>query len=202
MSKLNFDKEYLEIMQESTVNLEEYQYWLGLKERTIYFNQEVDMGIINRVVYWIIRWNEEDKDKPVEELQPIKLYVSSNGGCVVSGLALIDAIQTSRIPVETIGVGVCASMGALLLLSGTKGYRKCYENTTILLHDGNLSLSHSGKKARQVMDYYDGLEDRLKDITVDKTVITSELYDKKNDEEWYLFGSEALELGIVDEIIK
>lgn len=201
MKKIGFDKEYLEIVQQLPESLEEYQYWLGLKERKIYFNQEVDMNIINKVVYWIIRWNEEDKDKNLNEVTPITIYISSNGGCVVSGLALIDAIKSSRIPVSTVGIGVCASMGALLLLAGTQGYRKCYPNTTVLLHDGNLSLSHSGKKARQVMDYYDGLEEKLKRITLDNTRISEKLYDEKNDEEWYMFGTDALDLGIVDSLI-
>lgn len=203
MKSIGIDKEYLELINDLPNNLEEYQYWLGLKERKIYFNSEVDLNIVNKVVYWIMRWNEED-DKaniPIENRQIIQLFLTSNGGCVISGLSLVDVMLSSRTPVATIGVAVDASMGAILLLSGTKGYRKCYKNTTVLLHDGNLSLNHSGKKAKQVMEYYDELEERIKRLVIDQTKITEELYDEKNSDEWYMFGDKALELGIVDELI-
>jgi ATP-dependent Clp protease protease subunit len=201
MEKLNIQKEYLELVQNLPDSLEEYQYWLGLKERKLYFNSDVDLSIINKAVYWILRWNEEDdkNDIPLDSRQEITIYVSSNGGCVISGMALIDVIKSSKTKVVTIGIGVCASMGALLLLSGDE--RKCYKNTTILLHDGSLQLSSTSKKAKQTMAYYDELEDRLEKLILGSTRISKELYDEKNDEEWYIFGDQALGLGIVDEII-
>lgn len=203
MEKVQFDSEYLEIVQDLPNSLEEYQYWLGLKERKIYFNSEVDLSIVNKVVYWIMRWNEEDNHHniPIDHRKTIELYLTTNGGCVISGFSLVDAITASKTPISTIGVGICASMGAILLLSGTKGYRKCFHNTTILLHDGNLSLSHSGKKARQVMGYYEGLEERIKQLVLTKTMISEDVYDEKSSDEWYMFGDQALTLGIVDEII-
>jgi ATP-dependent protease ClpP protease subunit len=90
-------------------------------------------------------------------------------------------------------------MGALILISGHR--RTIYKNATALLHDGNLQLANSSKKAKQTMAFYDALELRLKNFIVENTKITPELYDSKNDEEWYIFGDEALELGIVDEVI-
>jgi ATP-dependent Clp protease protease subunit len=199
MEKLNIQKEYLELVQEIPQSLEEYQYYLGLKERKIYFNNEVDLTIINKAVYWILRWNEEDKDKLESDKQPITIYISSNGGCVISGLALIDAIKSSKTKIVTVGIGVCASMGALLLMSGHE--RKCYKNTTVLLHDGSLQLSSTSKKAKQTMAYYDELEDRLEKFILENTKISKELYDEKNDEEWYIFGDQSLGLGIVDSIL-
>ncbi|MED1863243.1 ATP-dependent Clp protease proteolytic subunit [Fictibacillus nanhaiensis] len=200
MKEISFDKQYMEIIQELPNSIEEYQNWLGLKERKIYLNSEVDLSIINKAVYWILRWNDEDKGKSPDEKQEITIYISSNGGCVVSGLALIDAIKSSETKVVTVGIGVCASMGALLLIGGHE--RKCYENTTILLHDGSLQLSSSSKKAKQTMAYYDGLDERLNKFILDNTKISAELYKEKEDEEWYLFGDQALELGIVDSLIE
>lgn len=199
MKEITFDKQYLEVIQEMPNSMEEYQSWLGLKERKIYLNTEVDLSIINKAVYWILRWNEEDKDKKPEDRQEITIYISSNGGCVVSGLALIDAIKSSTTKIVTIGVGICASMGALLLISGHE--RKCYKNTTILLHDGSLQLSSSSKKAKQTMAYYDELDERLKRFILDNTKIPQDLYEEKEDEEWYMFGDQALSYGIVDSLI-
>lgn len=197
MSKL-FNKEYLELI-EQLPNYEEYQYWEYLQDRKIIFNQDVDLSIVNRVVLNILKWNEEDKDVPVEQRKPITIYVTSNGGCVISGLSLLSVIEKSGTPVHTIGIGICASMGALLLMGGHK--RFCYKDTTILLHDGSLALQSTSKKAKQTMEYYDKLEDRLRDFIVSKTGISEELYNTKEDEEWYLFGDEALELGIVDSLL-
>lgn len=198
MSKL-FNKEFLELAE--VPNYEEYQYWEYLQERKIIFNQDVDLGIINRAVLNIIRWNEEDDNNniPVSSRKPIIIYITSNGGCVISGLSLLSVIEKSKTPVHTIGIGICASMGALLLIGGHKRY--CYKDTTILLHDGSLALQSTSKKAKQTMEYYDKLEDRLKALIINKTNISEELYDEKEDEEWYLFGDEALELGIVDNLL-
>lgn len=199
MKKITFDKEYLEMVQQLPEHLEEYQYWLGLKERKIYFNDEVDLSIINKIVYWILQWNEEDKGKPQHERQPIEIFITTNGGCVISGLALIDAIENSKTKIITTGIGICASMGAILLLSGHE--RRAFKNTTILLHDGSLALQSTSKKAKQTIQYYDKLDDRIKDLVVSKTNISEELYDEKEDEEWYLFADEAKELNLIDDLI-
>lgn len=199
---LQIDKQYLELIQQLPDNIEEYQYWKGLQERKIYFNDEVDMTIINKITHNIIRWNEEDdKDNiPVNERKKITIYISSNGGCVVSGLSVLDAIKASKTKIVTIGVGVCASMGALLLIGGHE--RKCYRNTTILLHDGSLSLSSSAKKARDTMQYYESLEERIKKFIIERTNIPEELYNEKSDSEWYMFGDQALNYSIVDSLIE
>jgi len=180
---------------------EEYQYVEGLKKRELYFNDEVNLGIINRIVYNIMKWNREDDlaNIPVEQREKIVLHITSNGGCVISGQAVLDAMEASKTPVKTVGIAVCASMGAYLLMGGHE--RECHKNTTILLHDGSLQLSSTSKKAKDTMRYYDELEARMKKFVLDKTKITEEVYDEKADEEWYMFGDQALELGIVDKLI-
>ncbi|TKH02983.1 hypothetical protein FC678_25610, partial [Peribacillus simplex] len=130
----------------------------------------------------------------------IQIYVTSNGGDVVAGFSAIDAIKSSKTKVETIGVGSCVSMGALLLISGH--YRKAYPNTIILIHDGSMSVQSTSKKAKNTMNFYDRLDNRIKKFVVENTNISEELYAEKEDEEWYMFANdEGLSLGIVHEII-
>lgn len=195
-----FNKEYLEMI-EQLPSYEEYQYWEYLQDRKIIFNQDVDLNIVNRAILNIIKWNEEDDKLGLvgDARPPITIYITSNGGCVISGYALLDTMKWSKTPIHTVGIGICASMGAYLLIGGH--HRSCYKNTTILLHDGSLALQSTSKKAKNTMEYYDRLEKRLKDFILDNTKITEELYEQKEDEEWYLFGDQARELGIVDEII-
>jgi ATP-dependent Clp protease protease subunit len=202
MEKLTFDKEYLEMIQQIPDSLEEYQNWLGLKDRRIYFNQEVDSYIVNKIVYWINIWNEQDDAQGLvgDERRPIEIHLTSNGGDVVAGFAAIDAIQRSKTKVICKGIGVCASMGALLLISGHE--RLAYPNTVILIHDGSLAVHSSSKKAKNTMNFYDRLDERVKKFIIDNTKITKELYEEKEDEEWYMFADEeGLNLGIVDSLL-
>ena len=202
MKKLEFDKEYLDILQTMPDSMEEYQSWLGLKERKIYFNQEVDSGIINKIVYWIQNWNEQDDANNIapEDRQPIEIHITSNGGDVVAGFAAIDAIRNSKAKVITKGIGVCASMGALLLIAGHE--RIAYPNTVILIHDGSMTVSYTSKKAKNTMSFYDRLDERIKTFIVESTKISTELYEEKEDDEWYMFANaEGIKLGIVDKIV-
>lgn len=201
MKPVGFNKEYLELIQEMSTNLDEYQDWLGLKERKIYFNQEVDSSIINRVVYWIEIWNKQDDKEGLtgEHRKPIEISITSNGGDVITGFAAIDAIKNSKTKVITKGVGLCASMGALLLMSGHE--RTALPNTVILIHDGSMAVSSTSKKAKNTMNFYDRLDERIKTFIVENTKISKELYEEKEDEEWYMFADqEGLELGILDNL--
>ncbi|CAH0138545.1 MULTISPECIES: ClpP family protease [Bacillaceae] len=202
MKKVEFNNEYLEIIGNLPDSLEEYQFYLGLKERKIYYNYDVDTTIVNKIVYWIQEWNREDEELniPIDKRKTIQIYVTSDGGDVVAGFSAIDAIKSSKTKVETIGVGSCVSMGALLLISGH--YRKAYPNTIILIHDGSMSVQSTSKKAKNTMNFYDRLDNRIKKFVVENTNISEELYAEKEDEEWYMFANdEGLSLGIVHEII-
>jgi ATP-dependent Clp protease protease subunit len=202
MKKLEFDKEYLEMVAELPDNIGEYQDWLSLKERIINFNQEVDSYIVNKIVYWIRKWNEEDDALELvgDDRKPIRILLTSNGGDVVAGFAAIDAIKRSKTKVITEGIGVCASMGALLLISGH--HRKAYPNTVILIHDGSMAVSSTSKKAKNTMNFYDRLDERIKKFIVENTGISRELYEEKEDDEWYMFADEeGIDLKIIDELI-
>lgn len=203
MEKITFDKEYANLMFELPDSLEEYQHWLGLKKRKIYFNDEVDLGIISKIVYWIKYWNDQDDKAGLtgEDRPEITVYVSSNGGDVISGFSVIDAIKSSKTKVKTVGIGVCASMGALLLMSGHE--RIAYPNTVILLHDGSLSVQSSTKKAKNTMNFFDRLDERIKKFVLENSKISKGLYEEKEDQEWYMFANdEGIKLGIIDGLIE
>ena len=196
-NKLGLDSEYLELELPSTVS--DYLTWISYKERKIILNDNIDTSTINNVSHWINSWNDEDIDTPVNERKIIKIELTSNGGDVVSGLNICDVVEASKTPVEITTFACAASMGALILLSGHK--RKAYKNSIILIHDGSLALQGSSRKAKNTMDFYAKLDARVKEYILSRTNISEELYDSKADDEWYLFANEALELGIIDEII-
>lgn len=192
--------EYLSMEMPST--MEDYQMWEAYRERKILFNDEVDSKIINTIVHWIIKWNEEDDKAGLvgDERQTIRIYITSNGGDVVAGFAVVDAIKASKTKVETIAVGCAASMGILLLMSGH--VRKAYSNTVLLIHDGSLGAHGTSNKVKSTMAFYEKLEQRVKNFILKHTTISEELYDAKADIEWFMFADdEGIKYEIVDEII-
>lgn len=194
------DAEYLELEMPTTVD--DYLTWISLKDRRIILNDQIDSLTINRVSHWISRWNIEDDMNGLQgdDRKPIYLDLTSNGGDVVAGFNVVDIMKASKTKVVVTAFACAASMGALMLLGGA--HRRAYENTIILIHDGSLQLQGSSRKAKNTMDFYDKLDARVKNYILSNSKISEELYDSKVDEEWYMFADEALELGIIDEIIK
>ena len=99
-----------------------------LKDNIIFLGTPIDDQIANLIVAQLLFLEAEDPEKD------INLYINSPGGSVTAGLAIYDTIQFIRPDVTTICVGMCASMGALLLTAGAKGKRFALPNSRILIH--------------------------------------------------------------------
>lgn len=169
-----------------------------LQDRQIILNDYVDDKLLERAVLQIIKFNKEDQGKSVESRVPIILHVNTLGGDVSSGLSLIDVIQTSKTPVY----GVChkaCSMGAYILVSCHK--RFAFKNATILYHDGSTFVGNSSSKIKDTVRWMNELETRLDNLVFSSTKITEEEYEKHRRDEWYMFPSEAKELGVIHYII-
>jgi ATP-dependent Clp endopeptidase proteolytic subunit ClpP len=102
---------------------------LEQRSRNIYLFKEFDAKTSQLAISNLLALEEENPEKD------IFLYINSYGGSVIDLLAIIDCIDNLACDVWTIGIGVCASSGAVLLASGTPGKRYCYEHTRILLHE-------------------------------------------------------------------
>lgn len=197
---LRLDEEYLALDMPPT--MEDYQMWEAYNDRKIIFNDNVDASIVNTIVHWIIKWNEEDDKAGLvgEHRKPIRIYITSNGGDLIAGFSVLDAIKSSKTTVETIAVGVAASMGILLLMSGHRRY--AYSNTVLLIHDGSLGAHGTSNKVKSTMAFYDKLDQRVKKFILEHTKISDELYEEKDDVEWFMFADdEGLKYGIIDELI-
>ena len=99
----------------------------------------------------ILDYNREDKGKPTEERQPIRLYIDSPGGDLISGFAIVGAIKASKTPVYTINVGQWSSMAFLIGICGHR--RFSLPNMTFLMHDGDLNMSGSTNKTQDKMKF-------------------------------------------------
>ena len=183
------------------VGYEEYQYLKGLETREIYFNDDIHLGIIDRIVHNIYRWNREDDEAGLEgdSRNPITLHLTSNGGCVLSMWSLVDAIRSSKTKVIGKGYAITASAGAYILTACHERYIQ--KNATLLYHAGSLNLSGEANAAKATMKHFEEYDKRIKDLVISRTKITPQLYGRRSKDEWYIHGDECLELGIVEGLI-
>ena len=149
-----------------------------LKERRLFINDEIDSGIIDSIVYHILRYNKEDKGLAIKDRKPIYLFLNSNGGSVVDGYGVIDVMTTSKTPIYTINQASCFSMGFLIFLAGQKRY--AMPRSEFLMHDGSTFSWDSTAKAKDRMEFEAvQLEQVTKQYILSRTKIDEKLYDEK-----------------------
>lgn len=148
----------------------------------------------------IIRfWNKVDENIPVEERQPIKLYIHSPGGYLTSAFAIIDTVKLSKTPVHTIAIGDVYSGGFFIFLAGDKKYT--YPHASFLYHEGATANGGDANKFRNFAKFYEVQLEQLRQIVLKNSSITEEEYEKHIKDDWWLTAEEAVQYGIADEIL-
>ena len=170
-----------------------------LKERAIYYNNDIDDSAIDMIAVPIIKMNLEEANVPEDQLKPIKLYLNTDGGDAFVGMYLTEIIKKSRIPIHIYGLSRVCSAGLLIFLAGHKRFAS--SNTVFLLHDGEYIVANSSGKARDTMKFLEQLEEKIDSFIKEHTKISEEQYTEIKRKEFYCFGDTAKELGFVDEII-
>ena len=170
-------------------------YSLLLRERIVFLGTPISDHIANVIVAQLLYLEREDPDKD------ISVYINSPGGVVSSGLAIYDTMQLIKPDVSTICVGLAASMGTVLLCAGAKGKRFALPNSTIHMHQpmggAQGQASDIEIAAREILR----LQDSLRSII---SRHTEQPYDKvatDTDRDYYLTADQAMEYGIVDEVL-
>ena len=186
------------------------------KEKIITFFSEIKGATVETAIKDIAKINASDDDytekcrqwavdnhqstTPVS-LTPIKFYLSTTGGTCYDGLALHDVIAASRTPIEVICTGKIMSMGVIVAL-GSK-VRKAYRNTTFMIHQVQGVSIGALRDMEDTVAEVTRINDMLFRIIKEKTSITDEQFNEviQNKKDWFLTAEEALELGIITEII-
>lgn len=170
-------------------------YSLLLKERIVMLGTPINDQAANVIIAQLLYLEREDSDKD------ISLYINCPGGVISAGLAIYDTMQLIRPQVSTICVGMAASMGTVLLCSGAKGKRYALPNATIHLHQAVGGAQGQATDieiaAREIMR----LQGIIRDILVKHTGQTKEKITHDSDRDFYLDPKQAVEYGIVDEIL-
>ena len=167
-----------------------------LKDRIIFLGEDVNQHTANIVIAQLLYLAYEDPKKD------IKLYINSPGGSVYDGLGIYDTIQFISPDVQTIGIGLQASMGAFLLSSGTKGKREALPNSRIMIHQPSGGGSN-GKITDQEINLREGLylKQKLNEILAKNTGQKLSKIEKDADRDFWMSAEEAKDYGIIDEII-
>lgn len=152
------------------------------------------------LVKLILRCNKADKGKTIEERTPIKVYISTCGGDVVTLWTLMQAIQTSKTPVWTINMSFAYSAGAELLTAGHK--RLALKGTQTMFHRGSCYFGGEQGVVESTKKHFDGIEKKLTDFLMEHTKIDPKFYKKKASSDIYMDENEALKNGVIDEIIE
>jgi len=170
-------------------------YSLLLRERIVILGMPINDQVANVVIAQLLYLDREDPDKD------ISLYIHCPGGIISAGLAIYDTMQLVRPPVSTICVGLAASMGTLLLCAGTKGKRYALPHATIHLHQAVGGAQGQAADieiaAREIMR----LQDIIRNILVKHTGQPLEKVTHDTDRDFYLSPQQAVEYGIIDEIL-
>ena len=167
-----------------------------LKERVIFLGDEVNSATANIVVAQLLHLAYEDPKKD------IKLYINSPGGSVYDGLAIIDTMNYIEPDVQTIGIGLQASMGAMLLSCGAKGKRFALPNARIMIHQP--SSGTEGKITDQEIALREGiyLKKVLAEMMARNTGKSVAQIEKDMDRDNWMSAQEAKEYGLIDEVIE
>lgn len=165
-----------------------------LNERIIFLGEAIDDHVANSIVAQLIHLESADPDKD------ISLYINSPGGSVTAGLAILDTMDFIKCDVSTICLGQCASMGAVLLSSGTPGKRLSLPNSMILIHQPSGGAQGQQTEIAIVADFMLKTRKRLNKILADTTGQSLERIQLDTERDNYMTAEEALEYGLIDRI--
>lgn len=166
-----------------------------IKDRIVFLGTEVNDDVANAIVAQLLFLETQEPGKE------ISLWINSPGGVITSGLAIYDTMNFITSPVKTVCIGQACSMGAFLLSAGEKGKRVCLPNSTVMIHQPS-GGAHG--QATEIEISYQEIQ-RLKVLLTQKlSEHTGKDYDtllSMMERDKFLTAEEALELGIIDEIV-
>lgn len=166
-----------------------------LKERIIFIGTAIDDTVASLAIAQMLYLESEDPDKD------IRLYINSPGGSVTAGLAIYDTMQYIKPDVSTMCMGLAASMGAVLLAAGTEGKRYALPNSRIMIHQPWGGVQGKAVDIETHAKEILRLRELLNEILATHTKQTIERIEKDTDRDYFMSSKEALEYGLIDEVI-
>ena len=174
-------------------------FYTDLEHRTYWLNDEINNYTLDLVQY-IIKWNREDKGIPVEDRKPIRIIIDCPGGHLSVSETVSNIIKMSKTPVYGIALGYVASGATVIYLSCHKKF--ALPNSVFVLHKGSCSgVSGTYDEIVAFARDYEKQMETLINFYIDNTNYTEEEIEENIQTDWYIGTGEALEKGIVDELV-
>ncbi|AIY11456.1 Clp protease [Paenibacillus polymyxa] len=166
-----------------------------LKDRIVFVGAAIDDQLANSIIAQLLFLAAEDPEKD------IYMYINSPGGSTSAGFAIYDTMQYIKPDVHTICTGFAASFGAILLLAGAKGKRSALPNSEIMIHQphggAQGQASDIAISAKRIL----WTREKAIRITAERTGQSFEKVEKDMDRDFFMSAQEALEYGIIDQVI-
>lgn len=170
-----------------------------LSDRIVFLGEEVSDVSANLVIAQMLFLEAQDPEKDIQ------LYINSPGGSVSAGFVIYDTMQYIKCDVSTICVGLAASFGAFLLAGGTKGKRMALPNAEIMIHQPAIhghGIRGQATDIKIASDHIQKTKERLNAILAGNTGKSMEEISLATERDNYMSAEEALDFGLIDEIIE
>ncbi|MEB8125975.1 ATP-dependent Clp endopeptidase, proteolytic subunit ClpP [Staphylococcus casei] len=166
-----------------------------LKDRIIMLGSQIDDNVANSIVSQLLFLQAQDAEKD------IYLYINSPGGSVTAGFAIYDTIQHIKPDVQTICIGMAASMGSFLLAAGAKGKRFALPNAEVMIHQPLGGAQGQATEIEIAANHILKTRSKLNQILADRTGQSIEKIEKDTDRDNFLSAEEAKAYGLVDQVM-
>lgn len=166
-----------------------------LKDRIIMLGSQIDDNVANSIVSQLLFLQAQDSEKD------IYLYINSPGGSVTAGFAIYDTIQHIKPDVQTICIGMAASMGSFLLAAGAKGKRFALPNAEVMIHQPLGGAEGQATEIEIAANHILKTREKLNRILSERTGQSIEKIQKDTDRDNFLTAEEAKEYGLIDEVM-
>ena len=174
-------------------------FYEDINNRIYWLTEEIGEETLDLVQY-ITRWNREDKGKPIEERQPIRIIIDCGGGSLSVSETLSNIIKMSKTPIYSVALGFVASGASVVHLSCHK--RFALPNTVFVLHKGSCNgVSGTYDEIVSFARDYEKQIEMLMEFYIENTKYTEEEIEENIQTDWYIRIDEAIEKGLVDEVI-
>ncbi|WP_161878590.1 ATP-dependent Clp endopeptidase proteolytic subunit ClpP [Alkalibacterium sp. MB6] len=166
-----------------------------LKDRIIMLGGPIDDQVANSVIAQLLFLDAQDPEKD------IYLYINSPGGSVTAGLAIFDTMNFIKSDVQTIAIGLAASMGSFLLAAGEKGKRFALPNAEVMIHQPLGGAQGQATEIEIAARHILKTRERLNRILVERTGQDMEVIERDTDRDFFMTAEEAKDYGLIDEIM-
>ncbi|CAC97839.1 ATP-dependent Clp endopeptidase proteolytic subunit ClpP [Listeria innocua] len=166
-----------------------------LKDRIIMLGSAIDDNVANSIVSQLLFLDAQDPEKD------IFLYINSPGGSISAGMAIYDTMNFVKADVQTIGMGMAASMGSFLLTAGANGKRFALPNAEIMIHQPLGGAQGQATEIEIAARHILKIKERMNTIMAEKTGQPYEVIARDTDRDNFMTAQEAKDYGLIDDII-